>query len=166
MYVQTTDDDFVLDPWYESSLGSYSTRGDEIKVLVTNKKDLNQFLMHCFGNRESEFLGKTGAYNQYTVKPTQPIQTFAPSCVRTTDPPPMETTVFSMVLEPDEVAKRSRRNPVLAHWVLAGENPTQFNKLLKKNFDVVPEGVNLLRVTPKKVVPEGVAVETDTETTD
>ena len=150
MYYQTRDPDkFVLNPRFELELGSYETSDGTITALVTNKKDISKFLDVCFTDYDFTYEGKVGSYNKYNVLVFGPLKEYNTSCVTTWDPDPFETKVFSMELPLTDVTSKTRRSPLLNHWVLQGAHPTQFNKLLKRDFDVVEVQDGVVRLTRK-----------------
>ena len=150
MYYQTSDPDkFVLNPRFENDIGSYDARDGSVMALVTNKKDISKFLDQCFTDYDFTYEGKVGSYNKYIVLVFGPLKEYDALCVTTRDPDPFGTVVFSMELPLEEVTSKTRRSPLLNHWVLQGAHPTQFNKLLKRDFDVVEVQGGVVRLTRK-----------------
>lgn len=154
MYFQVALDSsanqFILDPRYENELGSYETDDGVIKVLVTNKKDIHKFCRACFFKYSATFEKKIGPFNQYVIELLGPLILFEPGIIDEC-PDHSETVVFSLVLPAEEVTKKDKRNPLLAAWVLGVEHPTQFNRLLKRDFDIVDVGAGFVCIT-KKVI--------------
>jgi hypothetical protein len=149
VYLQNSEGKFVLDPKYSYMLESYETYNDEVKAWVANKKTIVPFLKKCFTSFTYEFDRKVGAMNQYSVVPTGPVILFGSECVFTDSPPPSETMVFSLTVNKIELVDRSYRSELLAHWVLGLEHPTQFNKLLKRDFNVEEVDILTVKVTKK-----------------
>lgn len=156
MFIQTTDLGlFVLDPFLNLPDCGYDTKGGEIKIYVANKKHATKFAKDCFGDCLCEFEKKVGPYNQYSVELSGPIKQFNTVCVTEQFPPPFETVVFSLVCTTVELTNKRHRPELLTYWVLDGSDPAQFNKLLKRNFDVVEIENGLFKITKKSVNASG-----------
>jgi hypothetical protein len=147
--VENPDGLFVLDPTYSDDVGSYETHDGEIKVLITNKKDISRFCRACFGKSKYEFDRKIGPFNQYTIELKQPIKLY--DGITADSPPYEETVVFHLKVHIKELTERDYRSELLSSWVLGVSHPTQFNRLLKSNFDV-SEVVNDYVVVKPKVL--------------
>ena len=149
MYFQTKEGVFVLDPKYENDLGSYETYADQIKVLVTNKKDLNKFCKECFESYDAEFDRKIGPFNQYMIILKGPILKFDIPAVMNNSPSFAESVFFWLEVSTKELTSRDYRPELLSSWVLGVEHPTQFNRLLKLNFNVVETRPGFVKVSKK-----------------
>ncbi len=159
MYIQTIDGFFVSNPSYNSLRSdcepSYYTKDDQIILFVTNKKEAPKVAKEWFSAFELVFDRKIGPFNCFIVNLKGPLLVYDTQ-VTCSYPPPLEPCLFwSLDCNKDELSKRSHRGKLLADWVLKGANPTQFNKLLQANFDVVHLSGDTVRVTPKIPAKEG-----------
>lgn len=154
MYYQIETGEFVLDPVFQTADSSYSTVDDEIRLLITNKKNLKKELEYYFGPKTTaRFDKKVGAFNQYIVEIKDVIRKYVGEIYAYHYDLELYQihAVYSLEVSSTEISNKRNRSKFLADWVLEGANPTQFFRLLNANFSIeeITEHTRLIR--PKVV---------------
>ncbi len=127
MYVQRSDEKFVLNPRGNSENSSYEFEDEQLRLYIENKKFLRRELTHYFGkSSQAEFLRKVGNYNVYDVKIVEPIKIHDDECYVTESPAYTEMLIFQITVDPLELTNSKKRSTLLKYFVL-GHDLTSTN---------------------------------------